>query len=104
MEQLKSKGYGAKSSFLSSLNKMDFERAAPKDNEVLIDILYCGVCHSEMHQAKNDWHNTVYPCDNIGPKVEMILIQKINEAFEHMQKEEVRFRYVIDMQSLKDEE
>lgn len=62
MEQLKSKGYGAKSSFLSSLNKMDFERAAPKDNEVLIDILYCGVCHSDLHQAKNDWGNTVYPC------------------------------------------
>ena len=35
---------------------------APKDNEVLIDILYCGVCHSDLHQAKNDWHNTVYPC------------------------------------------
>ena len=41
---------------------------------------------------------------NIAPTVEMIPIQKINEAFEHMQKEEVRFRYVIDMQSLKDEE
>ena len=62
MEQIKSKGYGAKGSFFSSLDKMEFERAAPKDDEVLIDILYCGVCHSDLHQVKNDWGNTVYPC------------------------------------------
>ncbi|MBZ0165500.1 MAG: NAD(P)-dependent alcohol dehydrogenase [Candidatus Omnitrophica bacterium] len=28
----------------------------------MIDILYCGVCHSDIHQARNEWHNTVYPC------------------------------------------
>ena len=27
-----------------------------------IDVLYCGVCHSDIHQAENDWGNTVYPC------------------------------------------
>lgn len=62
MEQIKSKGYGARNSVFSSLDKMEFERAAPKENEVLIDILYCGVCHSDLHQVKNDWDNTVYPC------------------------------------------
>ncbi len=41
---------------------MDFERQAPKDDEVQIDILYCGVCHSDLHQVKNDWNNTLYPC------------------------------------------
>jgi uncharacterized zinc-type alcohol dehydrogenase-like protein len=30
--------------------------------DVEIDILYCGVCHSDLHQARNEWHNTVYPC------------------------------------------
>ena len=25
-------------------------------------MLYCGVCHSDPHQVKNDWHNTTYPC------------------------------------------
>ncbi|RYF77798.1 MAG: NAD(P)-dependent alcohol dehydrogenase, partial [Chitinophagaceae bacterium] len=38
---------------------------------------------------------------NIAPQVEMIKMQDINDAFDRMQKEEVRFRYVIDMQSLK---
>jgi uncharacterized zinc-type alcohol dehydrogenase-like protein len=29
---------------------------------VQIEILYCGVCHSDLHQVKNDWDNTIYPC------------------------------------------
>ncbi len=62
MTSIKTKGYGAKGSLLSSLKRMDFERAAPKEDEVQIDILYCGVCHSDLHQVKNDWGNTLYPC------------------------------------------
>jgi uncharacterized zinc-type alcohol dehydrogenase-like protein len=62
MEAISSKGYGAKGSFFSKLHRMDFERQAPKEDEVLIDILYCGVCHSDLHQVKNDWGNTIYPC------------------------------------------
>ncbi len=65
MEQLKTKAYGAKASLidkLSSLSRMDIEREPPKADEVLIDVLYCGVCHSDLHQVKNDWSNTVYPC------------------------------------------
>ena len=30
--------------------------------DVKIDILFCGVCHSDLHQARNEWHNTIYPC------------------------------------------
>jgi NADPH:quinone reductase-like Zn-dependent oxidoreductase len=30
--------------------------------DVQIDILYCGVCHSDLHQARDEWHNTIYPC------------------------------------------
>jgi hypothetical protein len=33
-----------------------------KAHEVEIEVLYCGVCHSDIHQVKNEWHNTVYPC------------------------------------------
>jgi uncharacterized zinc-type alcohol dehydrogenase-like protein len=40
---------------------------------------------------------------DIAPEVQMIKMQEINEAFEKVKNEEVRFRYVIDMQSLKDE-
>jgi uncharacterized zinc-type alcohol dehydrogenase-like protein len=28
---------------------------------VQIDVLYCGVCHSDLHQARNEWNNTIYP-------------------------------------------
>ncbi|WP_345949234.1 NAD(P)-dependent alcohol dehydrogenase [Mucilaginibacter sp. PAMB04274] len=62
METLKAKGYGATGSIFSSLKPMTFERTPPKADEVLIDILYCGVCHSDLHQVKNDWGNTLYPC------------------------------------------
>ncbi len=62
MENLQAKGYGASGSIFNSLKPMTFERAAPKADEVLIDILYCGVCHSDLHQVKNDWGNTLYPC------------------------------------------
>lgn len=32
------------------------------DKDVEIDILYCGVCHSDIHTARNEWGGTVYPC------------------------------------------
>ncbi len=57
----KALGYAAKHSF-SRLKPLEIERDDAKPNEVEIDILYCGVCHSDIHQAKNEWGNTVYPC------------------------------------------
>jgi uncharacterized zinc-type alcohol dehydrogenase-like protein len=39
-----------------------FERRALRPDDVALRILYCGVCHSDLHQARNDWHNTIYPC------------------------------------------
>ncbi len=33
-----------------------------KPTDVQIQILFCGVCHSDLHTARNEWHNTVYPC------------------------------------------
>jgi uncharacterized zinc-type alcohol dehydrogenase-like protein len=59
---IKTKGYGATGSIFNRLSIMGFERKAPQEDEVLIDILYCGVCHSDVHQVKNDWKNTIYPC------------------------------------------
>ncbi len=46
----------------SNLKRFEFEREEPGDNDVVIDVLFCGVCHSDIHQAKNEWANTVYPC------------------------------------------
>ena len=44
-----------------SLKPFTFERRAPGADDVQIDILYCGVCHSDLHTARNEWHNTLYP-------------------------------------------
>ena len=54
-------GYAANHSF-SRLKPLTFERAPAGAGEVEIEILFCGVCHSDVHQAKNEWSNTVYPC------------------------------------------
>ena len=58
---IKAIGYAAKHSF-SRLKPLEFEREEAGANEVEIEVLYCGVCHSDVHQAENDWGNTVYPC------------------------------------------
>ncbi len=36
-------------------------RREPLPDDVAIDILYCGVCHSDLHTVRNEWHHTVYP-------------------------------------------
>lgn len=37
------------------------ERRAMRPDDVVIDILFCGVCHSDLHQARNDWGNSKFP-------------------------------------------
>ncbi len=54
-------GYAANHSF-SRLKPTKFERDDPKANEVDIEVMFCGVCHSDIHQVRNEWGNTVYPC------------------------------------------
>jgi uncharacterized zinc-type alcohol dehydrogenase-like protein len=58
---LQAVGFAAKHSF-SNLKRFSFERAPASADEVEIQVLYCGVCHSDIHQVKNEWSNTVYPC------------------------------------------
>jgi alcohol dehydrogenase (NADP+) len=57
---LASTGYGATNAH-EPLSKLDFTRRDPGPEDVQIDILYCGVCHSDLHTARNEWGNTVYP-------------------------------------------
>ncbi|OUJ14577.1 NAD(P)-dependent alcohol dehydrogenase [Acetobacter sp. DsW_063] len=44
------------------LAPLAFERRDVGPDDVRIDITYCGVCHSDLHQARNEWKNTIYPC------------------------------------------
>ncbi|CAN5473393.1 NAD(P)-dependent alcohol dehydrogenase [soil metagenome] len=57
---LKASGYAALSA-QEALAPFQFERRAPRANDAVIEILYCGVCHSDLHQARNDWKNSRYP-------------------------------------------
>jgi uncharacterized zinc-type alcohol dehydrogenase-like protein len=53
-------GYAAHSA-TTPLKHFTFERREPGPKDVQIDILYCGVCHSDLHTARNEWTNTTYP-------------------------------------------
>ncbi|WP_312936278.1 NAD(P)-dependent alcohol dehydrogenase [Pseudomonas sp.] len=53
-------GYAAQTS-TSPLAPMQFQRRSPRPDDVALDILYCGVCHSDIHQARNEWGIAVYP-------------------------------------------
>ncbi len=46
----------------SPLAPFTFQYRDPDPDEIQIQILYCGVCHTDLHQARNDWHGTTYPC------------------------------------------
>ncbi len=61
MSQTNVKAFGNKASELP-LEKLSIVRRNPTPHDVEIDILYCGVCHSDLHTARNEWHGTVYPC------------------------------------------
>src|SRR5881396_2654341 len=57
-------GYAAHSA-AAPLVPFTFERREPGPHDVQIGILYCGICHSDLHQARNEWSGvmpTVYPC------------------------------------------
>ena len=58
------KAYSAASA-TSSLASSTIPRRDPTEHEVQIDILFCGICHSDLHQVRNEWSGampTVYPC------------------------------------------
>ena len=45
----------------AALVPFSIERREPSAHEVLIDILYCGVCHSDLHQARGEWGEAIFP-------------------------------------------
>jgi len=54
------KAYGAESK-TADLQEMNIERREVTPKDVEIEILYCGVCHSDLHTARNDWGGSMYP-------------------------------------------
>jgi uncharacterized zinc-type alcohol dehydrogenase-like protein len=57
------------------LQKLEFKRRDVGKNDVKIKILFCGVCHSDLHFARDEWHFTVYPAvpghEIVGQVVEL---------------------------------
>ncbi len=43
------------------LAPFSIDRREPGPRDVLIDILYCGVCHSDIHQARDEWGGAIFP-------------------------------------------
>jgi alcohol dehydrogenase (NADP+) len=60
----KAKAY-AVASATSTFTSTSISRRDPNEHDVQIEILFCGICHSDLHQARNEWSGmmpTVYPC------------------------------------------
>ncbi len=54
------KGYAAQTK-TSDIAPFTFDRRDPKPNDVAIDIKFCGICHSDVHQARDEWGGSLYP-------------------------------------------
>jgi len=57
---LSTRGYATKGP-TSILEPFSFERREPGPHDVLIEILYCGICHSDIHQARDEWGGSIFP-------------------------------------------
>ena len=55
------RAYGAHASD-QPLEPIDIIRRTPGPHDVQIEVAYCGVCHSDLHQVRSEWAGTVYPC------------------------------------------
>ncbi|QDW66108.1 NAD(P)-dependent alcohol dehydrogenase [Luteimonas granuli] len=55
------KAYGAHAGD-QPLQPIDITRRAPGAHDVQIDIAFCGICHSDLHQVRAEWAGTVFPC------------------------------------------
>jgi uncharacterized zinc-type alcohol dehydrogenase-like protein len=60
MTNIKSKGYAGRDK-TSKLTLWNFERRAVGDNDILIDIKFSGICHSDIHTIRGHWGDQVYP-------------------------------------------
>src|SRR4028118_1487275 len=63
------------------INQLNINRRNTTAHDVEIEILYCGVCHSDLHTARNEWHGTVYP---VVPGHE--IVGKVTQVGNHVSK------------------
>jgi alcohol dehydrogenase (NADP+) len=74
------KAYAAKAG-TTPLEPWSLERREPKPHDVQIEILYCGVCHSDLHTVRNEWGGTIYP---VVPGHE--IVGRVTKVGDHVKK------------------
>jgi D-arabinose 1-dehydrogenase-like Zn-dependent alcohol dehydrogenase len=96
------------------LAPLEVARRAPGPRDVEIAVDFCGVCHSDLHQVRDEWGGATFPMvpgheivghvvrkrKEVGADVEVIPMQAIDEAYERMLRGDVRYRFVIDLATL----
>src|SRR5512133_2503035 len=60
METKNVKAFGTEAA-TAPLQQMQIQRRSVTPHDVEIEILFCGVCHSDLHTARNEWHGSIYP-------------------------------------------
>ena len=80
METTQVKAYGTYAA-VKPLEQLNIQRREPTPHDVEIDILYCGVCHSDLHTARNDWGGSMYP---VVPGHE--IVGKVTRVGDHVKK------------------
>jgi D-arabinose 1-dehydrogenase-like Zn-dependent alcohol dehydrogenase len=112
----KAKAYSAASP-TSPMASTTIPRRDPGERDVRLEILFCGICHSDLHSVRRrsfsgsniggiaETQEMLDFCGkhNITADVEVIPIQKVNEAYERLLKSDVKYRFSIEMASLKNE-
>src|SRR5665213_954365 len=75
---MKSHGYAAHDK-KSPLVPFSFDRRDPGPGDVVVEIAYCGICHSDIHQVRDEWSNAAYP---MVPGHEMVgrVVKKFREG------------------------
>lgn len=59
-KRINAKGYAVHSK-TDTFKQFEFSRHAMGDNDILIEIMYAGICHSDIHSARSEWHDGIYP-------------------------------------------
>ena len=80
---MKSHGYAAHDKS-SPLVPYSFDRRDPGPEDVVVEIAYCGICHSDIHQARDEWGNSIYP---MVPGHE--IVGRVSAVGEHVTKHKV---------------
>lgn len=80
MDSKEIKAFGTKAAE-APLNSLNIRRRNVRPHDVEIEILFCGVCHSDLHMVRNEWHSTVYP---IVPGHE--IVGRVTAAGNHVSK------------------